>query len=61
VLDRLKGWLEEARSKSKDQPEEGNYILALDRMKDPARAKATVRTITVPPGAPIGCEDEAAN
>lgn len=61
VLDRLKGWLEEARSKNKDRPEEGNYILALDRMKDPARAKATVRTITVPPGAPIGCEDEAAN
>jgi len=57
-LDKLKPLLEDLRTKSKDTPDEGNISLALERMKDPSKAKGTVRTVTTPPGAPIGCEDE---
>jgi len=56
-LDRLKISIEELRSKAGDQPDEGNLSLALDRMKDPAKARTATRSITIPPGAPIGCED----
>ncbi|MBN8856302.1 MAG: peptidase [Sphingobacteriales bacterium 50-39] len=56
-LDRLKPILEDLRVKSKDTPDEGNTALALERMKNPAGAKATVRTVVTPPGSPIGCED----
>jgi hypothetical protein len=54
----LKPFLEDLRTKSKDTPDEGNISLALERMKDPSKAKGTVRTVTTPPGAPIGCEEE---
>jgi len=57
-LDRLKPLLEDLRTKSKDSPEEGNIALALERMKNPAGAKATVRTVVTPPGSPIGCDEE---
>lgn len=57
-LDRLKAYLEDTRNKAADQPDEGNLLLALDRMKDPSKAKVTVRSVTTPPGAPIGCEDD---
>ncbi|MDO6429456.1 zinc-dependent metalloprotease [Flavitalea sp. BT771] len=56
-LDRLKPLLEDLRTKSKDTPEEGNISLALERLKDPSKAKTTVHSVTTPPGAPIGCED----
>ena len=57
TLDRLKSTLEDLRSKSADQPDEGNLSLALERMKDPSKARAAARSVTIPPGAPIGCED----
>jgi len=55
-LDGLKSLLEGMRVKG--SLDEGNISLALERMKDPSKAKGTVRTVTTPPGAPIGCEDE---
>jgi hypothetical protein len=57
TLDRLKISLEELRSKAGDQPDEGNLALALERMKDPSKARTAAHSITIPPGAPIGCED----
>lgn len=57
-LDKLKPLLEDLRTKSRDTPDEGNISLALERMKDPSKAKGAVRTVATPPGAPIGCEDE---
>lgn len=55
ALDRLKSTLE--LLKDKDKTAKGDYLLALQRMKDPAKARATVRQIVVPPGAPIGSCD----
>jgi hypothetical protein len=57
-IDRLKPLLELLRTQRKGTLEEGNIALALERMKDPGKAKATVRTVTTPPGAPIGCDEE---
>jgi len=57
-LDGLKTTLEGWRTQAKGTPDEGNISLALERIKDPSKAKGTVRTVTTPPGAPIGCEDE---
>jgi uncharacterized protein DUF4953/uncharacterized protein DUF5117 len=58
VLDDLKPALENLRSGSKDKDNSGNLSLALERMKDPSKAKATVHPILIPPGAPIGCDEE---
>ena len=57
-IDGLKTLLEGMRAQAKGTSDEGNISLALERMKDPSKAKGTVRTVTTPPGAPIGCEDE---
>jgi hypothetical protein len=57
-IDGLKTLLEGLRAQAKGTSDEGNISLALERMKDPSKAKATVRSVTTPPGAPIGCEDE---
>jgi hypothetical protein len=57
-LDKLKPLLEDLRTKSKDSSDDGNISLALERMKDPSKAKATVKSVTTPPGAPIGCDEE---
>jgi len=55
-LDRLKLMLEDM--KGRNAPDEGNISLALERMKNPAGAKGTVRTVVIPPGSPIGCDEE---
>jgi len=57
-IDGLKTLLEGMRTQAKGTSDEGNIALALERMKDPSKAKGTVRTVTTPPGSPIGCEDE---
>ncbi|MHA4812361.1 zinc-dependent metalloprotease [Flavitalea flava] len=44
--------------KNKSNDEDGNLLLALERMKDPSKARATVHPIVIPPGAPIGCDGE---
>jgi len=65
ALDQLKSTLEAlqlrdkaAEGKGKGKDETGNYLLALQRMKEPVKAKATVQQVTIPPGAPIGACDE---
>ncbi|HVV06814.1 MAG TPA: zinc-dependent metalloprotease [Puia sp.] len=55
-LDSLKSLLEDM--KGKRLPDEGNIALALERMKNPVGAKGTVRTVVIPPGSPIGCDEE---
>jgi len=57
-LDRLKPLLEDLRVRNKDGADEGNISLALERMKNPAGAKGTVRVVVTPPGSPIGCDEE---
>lgn len=57
-LDGLKTLLESLQTQTKGTPDQGNISLALDRIKDPSKAKGTVRTVTNPPGAPIGCDEE---
>ena len=57
-LDRLKPLLEDLRVRNKDGADEGNISLGLERMKNPAGAKGTVRVVVTPPGSPIGCDEE---
>jgi hypothetical protein len=57
-IDGLKTLLEGLHTQAKGTPDDGNISLALERMKDPSKAKATVRTVITPPGAPIGCDEE---
>lgn len=52
-LDDLKSYFETQVKFSMDEITKGHYLLALDRMKVPAEAKATLHK-EVPPGAPIG-------
>jgi hypothetical protein len=35
----------------------GHLLLALERIKAPEKAKSTLHA-TIPPGAPIGCEED---
>jgi hypothetical protein len=35
----------------------GHLLLALQRMKEPEKAKPTIHA-AIPPGAPIGCEED---
>lgn len=58
VLDELKPALEELRSGSKDKDNSGNISLALERLKDPSKAKVAAHPVLIPPGAPIGCDEE---
>jgi hypothetical protein len=39
----------------KDELEQANFILALQRMEAPEKAKPTIHAV-IPPGAPIGCD-----
>ncbi|MBN9385621.1 MAG: zinc-dependent metalloprotease [Chitinophagaceae bacterium] len=57
-IDGLKGLLDGMKTQTKGTSDEGNISLALERMKDPSRAKGAVRTVTTPPGAPIGCDED---
>ena len=41
-----------------DETYKGHLLLALERIKEPEKAKPTIHK-EIPPGAPIGCEDFA--
>lgn len=51
----LKKYIEAQQKIEKDNTELANYILALERMKAPEKAKPTIHAV-IPPGAPIGCD-----
>lgn len=54
ALDTLKSYASEQLKLSKDVNEKAYFLLSLDRMKNPEKAKPTLHS-TAPPGAPIGC------
>lgn len=54
ALDSLKNYASEQLKLSKDVNEKAYFLLSLDRMKNPEKAKPTLHS-TAPPGAPIGC------
>jgi Met-zincin/Domain of unknown function (DUF5117) len=54
AIDDLKSYIESQQKLNLDASLEGHYILAMDRMKAPEKAKPTLHVPT-PPGAPIGC------
>lgn len=54
ALDSLKNYASEQLKLSKDVNEKAYFLLSLDRMKNPEKAKPTQHSIA-PPGAPIGC------
>lgn len=53
-LSNLKSFIEKAQKSTTNQLYAGHLILALERMKTPEKAKATLHK-EMPPGAPIGC------
>jgi hypothetical protein len=54
ALDTLKNYASEQLKLSKDENEKAYFLLSLDRMKNPEKAKPTLHQMA-PPGAPIGC------
>ncbi|WP_291403898.1 zinc-dependent metalloprotease [Daejeonella sp.] len=54
ALDTLKNYASEQLKLSKDENEKAYFLLSLDRMKNPEKAKPTLHQVA-PPGAPIGC------
>ncbi|MEO7984790.1 MAG: zinc-dependent metalloprotease, partial [Bacteroidota bacterium] len=57
VLADLKTFIEAKRATVTDETYKGHLLLALERMKEPEKAKPTIHK-EIPPGAPIGCEWE---
>jgi hypothetical protein len=55
ALNDLKKYIELQQKNTTDQLLQGNFILALERMKAPEKAKPTIHA-AIPPGAPIGCD-----
>ncbi|MET0298253.1 MAG: zinc-dependent metalloprotease [Flavitalea sp.] len=53
----LKSYIEQQLKTATDNSYAAHLQLALERMKSPDKAKPSVHS-TIPPGAPIGCEDE---
>ncbi|MEA5429092.1 zinc-dependent metalloprotease [Arcicella lustrica] len=53
----LKAYIEETKKSVKDVSYQAHLDYALERMKNPSAAKVTAHK-ELPPGAPIGCEDE---
>ncbi len=53
----LKKYIETQQKLVKDESLSGHYMLALERMKAPEKAKPTLHK-EMPPGAPIGCDWE---
>jgi Met-zincin/Domain of unknown function (DUF5117) len=51
----LKKYIEAQQKIVKDESQIANFILALERMKAPEKAKPTIHK-EIPPGAPIGCD-----
>ncbi|MEA5401513.1 zinc-dependent metalloprotease [Arcicella sp. DC2W] len=56
-LKELKAYIEETKKSVKDANYQAHLDYALERMKNPSAAKVTAHK-ELPPGAPIGCEDE---
>jgi hypothetical protein len=54
VLDALKSYASEQMKLTMDANEKSYFLLSLDRMKNPEKAKPTLHQVA-PPGAPIGC------
>ena len=54
-LANLKAFLEQGSKAASDELLSGHYLLALERMKFPEKAKPAVHR-EMPPGAPIGCD-----
>ena len=57
TLTDLKALIEIKKKTSSDNTYVGHLLLALERMKKPEDAKPTIHAV-IPPGAPIGCEEE---
>jgi hypothetical protein len=55
ALNDLKIFIESQNKIVADQSYKGHLLLALDRMKEPEKAKPTIHK-EIPPGAPIGCD-----
>ena len=56
TLKGLKAFIDGKLKTSTDPTYKGHLLLALERMKEPEKAKPTIHK-EIPPGAPIGCED----
>jgi hypothetical protein len=54
-LNELKKYIEAQQKLVKDDVQQANFTLALERMKAPEKAKPTIHA-AIPPGAPIGCD-----
>lgn len=54
ALDALKSYASEQLKITKDENEKAYFMLSIDRMKNPEKAKPTLHQVA-PPGAPIGC------
>jgi Met-zincin/Domain of unknown function (DUF5117) len=57
VLKELKSFMEETKKTAKDSDYIAHLDYAIDRMKTPSAVKITIHK-ELPPGAPIGCDDE---
>ncbi|MDP4262859.1 MAG: zinc-dependent metalloprotease [Bacteroidota bacterium] len=57
ALANLKTFIETKKKLPADANYTGHLLLALERMKEPEKAKPTIHA-AIPPGAPIGCEEE---
>lgn len=57
ALKSLKTFIEAKYKTAADETYKGHLLLALERMKEPEKAKPTLHR-EIPPGAPIGCEGE---
>jgi len=55
ILKDLKTWVEAKVKTTTDATYKGHLLLALERMKEPEKAKPTIHK-EIPPGAPIGCD-----
>ena len=57
ALKDLKTFIDGKLKAATDATYKGHLLLALERMKEPEKAKPTIHK-EIPPGAPIGCEDD---
>jgi hypothetical protein len=57
ALKDLKTFIDAKLKTTTDTTYKGHLLLALERMKEPEKAKPTIHK-EIPPGAPIGCEDD---
>ncbi len=56
-LSDLATFIEAAKKAGKDSLYEGHLLLAIERIKAPEKAKPALHVV-IPPGAPIGCDDD---